>query len=114
MNSDEIYLKVEALRKAKGMTIYVLSQEADISHSTFYSWQKRKTMPTLEVLEKIAGALGTTLAKLLFNLEANELSEEQKKLMEYYGNPMQARAVGARKGRGTRRLRRQGIRAHRG
>jgi len=85
MNSDEIYEKVEKLRKAKGMTIYVLSQEAQLSHSTFYSWQKRKTMPTLEVLEKIAGALGTTLAKLLFNLEANELSEEQKQVMDIWG-----------------------------
>lgn len=84
MNSDEIYEKVERLRKAKGMTIYVLSQEAQISHSTLYSWQKRKTMPTLEVLEKIADALGTTLSKLLFNLEANELSEEQKAVMEHW------------------------------
>jgi len=55
MNSHEIFEKVEKLRKAKGMTIYVLSQEADLSHSTLYSWQQRKTMPTLEVLEKIAG-----------------------------------------------------------
>lgn len=84
MNSQEIFEKVEKLRKAKGMTIYVLSQEADLSHSTFYSWQKRKTMPTLEILEKIAGALGTTLAKLLFNLEANEMSEEQKELLELW------------------------------
>ena len=81
MNSQEIFEKIEKLRKAKGMTIYVLSQEADLSHSTFYSWRQRKTMPTLEVLEKIAGALGTTLAKLLFNLEANEMSEDQKELM---------------------------------
>jgi len=84
MNSQEIFEKIERLRKAKGMTIYVLSQEADLSHSTFYSWRKRKTMPTLEVLEKIAGALGTTLAKLLFNLEANEMSEQQKELMELW------------------------------
>ena len=84
MNSQEIFEKIERLRIAKGMTIYVLSQEADLSHSTFYSWRKRKTMPTLEVLEKIAGALGTTLAKLLFNLEANEMSEEQKELMELW------------------------------
>ena len=84
MNSQEIFEKIENLRKAKGMTIYILSQEADLSHSTFYSWRKRKTMPTLEVLEKIAGALGTTLAKLLFNLEASEMSEDQKELMELW------------------------------
>jgi len=84
MNSQEIFDKIERLRNAKGMTIYILSQEADLSHSTFYSWRKRKTMPTLEVLERIAGALGTTLAKLLFNLEANEMSEEQKELMELW------------------------------
>ena len=84
MNSQEIFEKIERLRKAKGMTIYVLSQEADLSHSTFYSWRKRKTMPTLEVLEKIADALGTTLAGLLFNLEANELSEEQKHVMDMW------------------------------
>jgi transcriptional regulator with XRE-family HTH domain len=81
MNSDEIYEKIESLRKAKGMTIYTLSQEAQLSHSTFYSWRKRKTMPTLEVLEKIADALGTTLAKLLFNLEAETLTGEQQKVM---------------------------------
>lgn len=81
MNSEEIYEKIEALRKAKGMTIYTLSQEAQLSHSTFYSWKKRKTMPTLEVLEKIAGALGISPARLLFNLEADELTEEQKKVM---------------------------------
>jgi len=84
MNSDEIFEKIERLRKAKGMSIYTLSQEALLSHSTFYSWQKRKTMPTLEVLEKIACALGTTLAKLLFNLDANELSEEQKQVMDIW------------------------------
>jgi len=84
MNSEEIYEKVETLRKAKGMTIYTLSQESQLSHSTFFSWKRRKTMPTLEVLEKIADALGITLVKLLFNLEAEALTEEQRKVMDLW------------------------------
>ena len=84
MNSEEIFEKVERLRKDKGMTIFTLSNEAGISHSTLYSWQRRKTMPSIEVLEKLAEALGTTLSKLLFSFEANELNEEQKRVMELW------------------------------
>ena len=84
MNSMEIYDKVNRMRKDKGLTIYALSNQAEVSHSLFYSWRKRKTMPSIEVLEKISDALGTSLSKLLFSLESNELSEEQKQVMELW------------------------------
>jgi transcriptional regulator with XRE-family HTH domain len=84
MNTEEIYSKVDRLRKDKGITIYALSCEAGISHNTLYSWNKRKTMPSLETLEKICDALGTTLSRLMFNMESKELSEEQKHLMDLW------------------------------
>jgi len=80
----DIYNKIERLRKDKGLTVYALSKEAGISHSMFYSWRSRKTMPSIETLEQISGALGISLCKLLFDFETNELSEEQKRIMELW------------------------------
>lgn len=84
MNTLMIYDKVERLRKDKNLTIYALSNQAGISHSTLYSWHSRKTMPTLDVLEKICDALNITLSELLFDSNANELSEEQQRVLEMF------------------------------
>lgn len=83
MDSLKLYNKIDNLRKDKNWTINYLSTQAGVSHNTLYTWRKRETMPSFEVLEALCDALKISLAQL-FSDEgyADELTEENKKLLE--------------------------------
>ena len=85
MESQEIYSKIDRLRKHKGWTTHYLSTQAGVSHNTLYKWQNRQSMPTFEVLEALCDALQILLAQL-FSSDGNsdELPEENKRLLEYW------------------------------
>jgi len=86
MEAQEIYDKIDRLRKDKGWTTHYLSTQAGVSHNTLYKWRNRKTMPTVEVLEALCDTLQISLSQLFGNNDdsANELPEENKRLLEYW------------------------------
>lgn len=84
MDTYRVFEKIERLRNDKGLTIYHLCKEAGISHSTFNNWKNRKTLPSLEVLEKLCEVLQISTPELLFDLNVLDLSSEQKRLLELY------------------------------
>jgi transcriptional regulator with XRE-family HTH domain len=84
MKSEEIFKNIERLRNDKGWTAYKLSQEAGISHSALYKWHERKSLPTFDLLHKLCDALQIKLSVLLFGLETDALSEEQRRVMELW------------------------------
>ena len=85
MESQEIYQKIDRLRKDKGWTTHHLSVQAGVSHNTLYRWQNRHSMPSFEVLEALCDTLQISLAQL-FSSDGNsdELPEENKRLLEYW------------------------------
>jgi transcriptional regulator with XRE-family HTH domain len=54
------------LREKKGLTVVELSHRAKVAKSTISKIENDKAKPTLDIAQRIAHALGTTLAQMLF------------------------------------------------
>lgn len=49
-----MYKKYEALKKEYGVTDYKVSEEAEITRSTFSDWKSGRSAPKLDKLQKLA------------------------------------------------------------
>lgn len=61
----KIGAKVVALRKQLNMKQTTLAQKAGLANSTVCDIEKDRYLPSVRTLEKLANALGVTLAELL-------------------------------------------------
>lgn len=85
LNGKEIYDKVDALRLAKGWTIYELAKKAGVAATTVYNWRDRNSSPTLALLDAICAAFNISVIDFL--LDADELmalTEEQKEVIRLW------------------------------
>ena len=76
MNVDALIAKrVRDLRKARGCTLDDLADASGVSRSMISLIERRETSPTAVVLNKLADALGVTLAAL-FSTEPRSVAEQ--------------------------------------
>ena len=66
MDKKKVIARIEQLRIEKGISVYQLKENADIS-STIYQWKKNATRdrnrtPSLRSIEKICDYLGVSLS----------------------------------------------------
>jgi len=54
------YMLVEDVARAKGMTMYRISQEAGIPDTSLYRWKNKGIVPKWEKMSKVAAVLGIT------------------------------------------------------
>ncbi len=81
--------KVQALADEKGIKINQLLKETGIGAGTFSTWKKRGTIPSGEVLAKIANYFGVTVDYLLgedqeHKTVSEEMTEEEKKMHQLF------------------------------
>lgn len=95
LTSQELYKRIEKLRVQKGLSVAKLNELAGISHSTLSSWKQRGTMPTIEVLEGLGSALGTSAATLLYDVDVDKISGEEIELLSEWNklNKRQKEAI---------------------
>ena len=55
--------RILQLRQERGWSEYRLCQEANIPQSTVSSWYSKKSVPSIESLDKICRAFGITLSQ---------------------------------------------------
>ena len=82
---DENYIidKIEKLCEEKQISRYRLAQRAGIAQSSISTLLNRKSMPTIQTLEKICIGLDITLAQFFAGDNTTpDLTEEQKELLE--------------------------------
>lgn len=76
MNVDDLIAKrVRELRKARGCTLDELAESSGVSRSMISLIERQETSPTAVVLNKLADALGVTLAAL-FSGEPASVAEQ--------------------------------------
>ena len=81
LDSKGIYERVDALRIAKGWSLYELAKRAAVPISTVYHWRERLTLPSLELLDAICYAFGISVVDFLMGEdELIALNDEQKEL----------------------------------
>ncbi len=78
LNGKEIYDKVDALRLAKGWTIYELAKNAGVAPTTIYNWRDRLSSPTLSLLDAVCSAFEISVIDFLSDGSEFETSEEKE------------------------------------
>lgn len=77
-----IFARIEQLCKKKGISRYRLAQESGIAQSSISTLLNRKSVPTIQTLEKICEGLGITLAQFFADDEEfPDLTADQKQLL---------------------------------
>ena len=81
----EIGERLRSIRKAKGLSIYKLSQDTGISQNHISDLELGRRKPSVETLKRLIVPLGITLSEL-FNedTEVSILTENERELVENY------------------------------
>ena len=61
----DIVKKLENIRTNRGLSVYKVTQLADISQQTYYSWIKEDVMPSMTSLKKVCNVLGVEITDIL-------------------------------------------------
>ena len=80
----DIILKLDKLREERGLSIYKLTQVADISQQTYHNWLDGKSSPTLFAFEKILDAMGVSLGEFFMEGNFVEVTEDIKTFFQDY------------------------------
>ena len=77
-----IIARIEQLCEKKGISRYKLAQKSGIAQSSISTLLNRKSVPTIQTLEKICEGLGITLAQFFAgDEEFPDLTADQKQLL---------------------------------
>ena len=61
----EISSSFRMLRTSKGISVYRLSKEADVSENYIHKVERGESQPSVYILEKLLACLGVTLPEFL-------------------------------------------------
>lgn len=86
MDKKKVIARIEQLRIEKGISVYQLKENADIS-STIYQWKKnakrdKNRTPSLRSIEKICDYLGVSLSYFFAFDEDTQTDVKNKELTE--------------------------------
>jgi transcriptional regulator with XRE-family HTH domain len=81
----EVGKKIRELRESKSMSIYRLTQITGVSGHHIKGIEEGTRQPTIETLQRLAVALGSSLAEI-FNddMECSYLSEKERQLLKNF------------------------------
>lgn len=83
----KIGTRLKQYRISKGLSIYKLSKETDISQNHISAIENDKRQPTVETLERLITPLGITLSELFnTNGEISFLTDKERFIIENYRN----------------------------
>ena len=81
----DLPVKFRTLRTRKKLSVYKLSKATDISENYIHKIEKGQSQPSVLVLEKLLGCLGTTISEF-FNESPDVLypTAEERELVENF------------------------------
>lgn len=79
--------RIEKLCEEKNLSRYRLAQKAGIAQSSLSTLLNRKSIPTIQTLEKICSGFDITLAQFFAaENEIPDLTDEQRELLDTWNN----------------------------
>lgn len=76
----DIPTRIRELKEARGLTSYRLSKTSGVSQTYLREIESGTKQPTVEIIEKLATALGLTLSEF-FSEEPPELTADQREIL---------------------------------
>ncbi len=83
---DLLLSKIKELMKAKGLSIFKLTELAGLSENTIYNWYNKGSEPSIHALKAICPHLDVSLAFLLAEDESDIKSYQEIDLIKYFRN----------------------------
>lgn len=80
----KIYQKIKSLQKDMNLSNQKLCELSGVSHSVLDNWKKRKTIPSIPVLEGLCDTLGISLAQLFSGDKLDDLSQDAQEFFEIW------------------------------
>ncbi len=85
----DVLARIKEILDKREWTLYRLSKQCDIPHSTLNNLFLRENTPSIETIEKICNGLGITLSEFFADdtkrsLSKNKLTKKQASLLERY------------------------------
>lgn len=81
----ELGERLKTLREKRGMTMYRLTQMTGVSGHHIKGIEEGKRQPTIETLEKLVAALGSSLADIFSDdTKIIHVTEDERRLVENY------------------------------
>ena len=84
VDNQKILEKIAEARKKKGLTVYKLTELANLSANTIYNWYNKGASPTIAALSSVCNILDISLPHLLSTTEKEYLSAQEEVLIEEY------------------------------
>lgn len=89
----EIGKKLRKLREDRNMSMYRLTQISGVSGHHIKGIEEGTRQPTVETLQRLTAALGTSLAELFSDdMQSSYLSEKERRLIENFRGLSEERA----------------------
>lgn len=91
----DILGRIDSERLSRGWSEYTLAESSGLTQSTISTWRRKNLQPNIASIEKICGGLGITLAQFFSTDELDNLSDEQRNILNLWAklSPEQRTAV---------------------
>lgn len=84
VNYQKILERITEERKKKGLSVYKLTELANLSSNTVYNWYNKKAVPTITALSSICEILDISLPELVSLNEKAYLSAQEDLLIQKF------------------------------
>jgi transcriptional regulator with XRE-family HTH domain len=83
---DLLLQRLDEIRKDRRISVYKLTEMADLSANTIYNWYRKDVKPTIEALEKVCRVLEVDISALLTKEEKcdEEYTTREVRLIENF------------------------------
>lgn len=81
---ENILNKLDKLRKEKGLSIFKLTELAELSENTIYNWYNKGSQPTIEALKAVCDVLNVSLSCFFAETISESVSAQEEKLLTLF------------------------------
>ena len=81
---EKVLARLKALIEEKHLTIYKVTELAELSENTIYNWYNKGAEPTVRALQAVCSILGVSISQLFAENELDQLSSQENNLIKKF------------------------------
>ncbi len=81
---EKILAKLKILMKKKNLSIFKVTELADLSENTIYNWYNKGAEPSVHALMSVCRVLGISISQLFAETESEYLSIQENEMLKNF------------------------------
>lgn len=81
---EEVLARLKALMKEKHLSIFKLTELAELSENTIYNWYNKGAEPSVHALQAVCKILGVSVSQLFAENETEYLSVQENEIISKF------------------------------